>query len=64
VTPRPGQGTFVERALGEAPLAAHAALRRELNRCVRAARAAGLQTEDIEAVFSSVLHQDAQRGVA
>jgi GntR family transcriptional regulator len=64
VTPRVGQGTFVQRALGDAPPAAHAALRRQLTRCVRAARDAGLDTEDIEAVFASVLHDGAQGGVA
>jgi GntR family transcriptional regulator len=64
VTPRPGQGTFVDRTLGGAPLAAHAALRGELHRCVEAARAAGLDTEDIEAVFASVLRQTSRRGVA
>jgi GntR family transcriptional regulator len=64
VTPRPGQGTFVERALGAAPPAARAALRRDLSRCVATARQAGLETEDIEAVFVSVLHHDVRRGVA
>ena len=64
VTPRPGQGTFVERTLGDAPKAAHAALRRQLTKCVSAARDAGLDTEDIEAVFLSVLRDSGQRGVA
>ncbi|MEH1124967.1 GntR family transcriptional regulator [Micromonospora sp. CPCC 206061] len=64
VAPRPGLGTFVCGTLGGAPLAAHAALRRELTRAVRAARGSGMDTEDIEAVFVSVLHEDAQRGVA
>lgn len=64
VEPRPGQGTFVRRVLGNAPAAGQAVLRRDLTRAVQAAMRAGLETEDIEAVFVSVLHRSAGRGVA
>ncbi len=64
VVARPGQGTFVVRVLGNASTAAQAALRRELTESVQAARRAGLETEDIEAIFAAVLHQSVGRGVA
>jgi GntR family transcriptional regulator len=64
VAPQPGLGTFVKRTLGGAPLAGHARLRRDLTRALGTARDAGLDTEDIQAVFASVLHDDARRGVA
>jgi GntR family transcriptional regulator len=64
VAPRPGQGTFVRQGLGSAPAAAYAALRRELVTAIRAARAAGLDGDDIEAVFASVPHGSTERGVA
>ncbi|OLF13826.1 GntR family transcriptional regulator [Actinophytocola xinjiangensis] len=55
VTARPGLGTFVERSLGTASLVDHARLRRELGRVVREGRAAGLDDEDLRALFTSVL---------
>jgi GntR family transcriptional regulator len=64
VAPQPGQGTFVRQGLGSAPAAAYTALRRDLVKAVRAARAAGLDGDDIEAVFASVLHESTERGVA
>jgi GntR family transcriptional regulator len=64
VAPRPGQGTFVRQGLGSAPAVAYTALRRELVKAVRAARAAGLDGDDIQAVFASVLHESTERGVA
>ncbi|GIF78575.1 GntR family transcriptional regulator [Asanoa siamensis] len=64
VEPRPGQGTFVRRSLGNASAAGRAKLQRDLTRALQAARQAGLETEDIEAVFAAVLHQRAGRGVA
>ncbi|GII66625.1 GntR family transcriptional regulator [Sphaerisporangium krabiense] len=55
VIARPGQGTFVERALGGASLAEHARLRRDLLRWVRAAREAGLDQEDVQALIASAV---------
>lgn len=55
VTARPGLGTFVRRSLGGASLTEHTRVRRELARVVRDGRAAGLDTEDLEALFASVL---------
>lgn len=55
VTARPGLGTFVQRSLGGASMTEHARLRAELARVVREGRAAGLDDEDLEALFASVL---------
>lgn len=55
VTARPGLGTFITRSLGGAPMADHARLRGELARWVRDCRQAGLDSEDLEALFASVL---------
>jgi GntR family transcriptional regulator len=55
VTGRPGLGTFVERSLGGASVAEHARLRDTLAGWVRDARASGLDAEDIEALFGSVV---------
>jgi GntR family transcriptional regulator len=51
VAARPGVGTFVTRTLGDDTLAAHGPLRRELERWLAKARAAGLDEESIEALF-------------
>jgi GntR family transcriptional regulator len=48
---RPGVGTFVTRTLSDESLAAHAPLRRELQRWLVRARRAGLDDESIEALF-------------
>jgi len=64
VEARPGQGTFVRRTLGGGGTAAHGALRRELTRSVQAARKAGLDLEDIQAVFTSVLQASTRKTVA
>lgn len=55
VAGRPGLGTFVRQSLGGASITDHARLRDTLARWVRDARAAGLDTEDLEALFASVL---------
>ncbi|GAB3468128.1 GntR family transcriptional regulator [Actinophytocola sediminis] len=55
VAARPGLGTFVQRSLGGASLTDHARLRKDLARVVRDGRAAGLDAEDLEALFASVL---------
>jgi GntR family transcriptional regulator len=51
VAPRPGVGTFVTRTLTDQSLAAHGPLREELRAWLAKARAAGLDSESIEAVF-------------
>ena len=51
VAARPGVGTFVTRTLVGASLAAHAPLRRDLQRWLAKARGAGLDDESIEALF-------------
>jgi len=51
VAARPGVGTFVTATLSDDSLAAHAPLRRELQRWLMKARAAGLDEESIEALF-------------
>jgi GntR family transcriptional regulator len=61
---RPGQGTFVVRSLAGPSLASHAALRRELMAWLRAARRAGLEPEDIEALIGTTLHAFESEGVA
>ncbi len=54
---RPGQGTFVQRALGEVPAREHAALRRGLQRWLASARATGLDEPSIAALVDSVLRE-------
>lgn len=51
VAARPGVGTFVTRTLADASLAAHGPLREELRAWLAKARAAGMDTESIEALF-------------
>jgi GntR family transcriptional regulator len=51
VTPRPGVGTFVTGTLSDGNLAAHAPLRRSLERWLADAREAKLGEESIEALF-------------
>jgi GntR family transcriptional regulator len=55
VAARPGLGTFVQRSLGGASPGDHARLRDALGEWVREARAAGLDPEDVEALFASVV---------
>jgi GntR family transcriptional regulator len=55
VEARRGLGTFVRRTLGTAP--ADSPLRNELEEWARRARAAGLEREDVAALFTSVLEQ-------
>jgi GntR family transcriptional regulator len=58
VAPRPGVGTFVTRSLADDTVAAHAPLRRELERWLARAREAGLDDESIEALFASAFRAD------
>jgi GntR family transcriptional regulator len=55
VEARRGLGTFVRRSLGSAP--ADSPLRVELERWTRRAREAGLDREDVAALFTAVLEQ-------
>ena len=55
VAGRPGLGTFVQRSLGGASVNEHARLRDSLAGWVRDARSAGLDPEDVEALFASVV---------
>jgi GntR family transcriptional regulator len=63
VAARPGVGTFVTRSLANESLAAHEPLRRDLERWLGRARAAGVDDESIEALFRSAFRSE-QRGVA
>ena len=63
VSARPGVGTFVTRSLANESLAAHEPLRRDLERWLSRARAAGVDDESIEALFRSAFRSE-QRGVA
>lgn len=64
VAARPGVGTFVVRTLSDESLAAHAPLRRDLDRWLRKARLAGLDDESIEALFVDTFRSTTQWGVA
>ena len=61
VVSRPGQGTFVTKAAHGMPVTTHAALRRSLERWVRSAREAGLDTESIRAIVSTTLQESADK---
>jgi GntR family transcriptional regulator len=53
VRARPGLGTFVTRSLADETVAAHAPLRKELQRWMIKARRAGLDDESIEALIAT-----------
>lgn len=54
--PRPGVGTFITRSLADDELlAAHEPLRRELRDWLARAHRAGLDADDIEALFTTTL---------
>lgn len=57
VEPRPGSGTFVRRSLSRADTAADAELRTALDVWMRRARAAGLDLDDVDALFSAVCRE-------
>jgi GntR family transcriptional regulator len=61
---RPGIGTFVTGTLGGVSLAAHAPLRRDLQRWLAKARRAGLDDESIEALFLSTFRSAAEEDIA
>ena len=65
VASRPGQGTVVTKAAHAMPITAHTALRRSLERWVRSAREAGLDTENIRAIVSTTLQESEDKvGIA
>jgi GntR family transcriptional regulator len=65
VTPRAGQGTFVTGHIGRVPAADYARLSRSLRGWLRAAREAGLETEQVRALVAATLDDDeTQAGVA
>jgi GntR family transcriptional regulator len=61
---RPGVGTFITRTLTGPSLAAHAPLRRELQRWLDKAHRAGLDDESIEALFFTTFRAAAQQDIA
>ena len=63
VAARPGVGTFVTRTLTDDSFAAHAPLRKDLERWLTKARLAGLDDESIEALFLSTF-RSAREAVA
>ena len=63
VAGRPGQGTFVVKGIDGPSPETQARLRRELDRWLRSAFAAGLDTDSVIAVFETSLFS-AQEGVA
>jgi GntR family transcriptional regulator len=65
VTARPGAGTFVTVTLADATLtAAYGPLRKDLRRWLAKARLAGLDDEDIEALFMTTFQSAAQEDTA
>jgi GntR family transcriptional regulator len=64
VSARPGVGTFVRKTLSDDSLAAHAPLRRDLERWLSKARLAGLDDESIEALFRNTFRSAQAEGVA
>src|ERR1700684_2576784 len=64
VAARPGVGTFVTKTLSDGSLPSHGPLRRELQRWLIKARAAGLDEESIEALFRDTFRAAAFEVVA
>ena len=64
VKARAGVGTFVTATLSDSSLAAHAPLRRDLQRWIVKARTAGLDDESIEALFDATFHALPEAGIA
>ncbi len=63
---KPGLGTFIEGTLGSLPLDGFAALRRGVLTWIGSAREAGLDDDDVVALFTSVMTEvrDADQSVA
>ena len=64
VAARPGQGTFVRRALDGPDPATFARFSAQLTRWIIAAEAAGLGSEDIEAIYRTAVRDRFAEGVA
>jgi GntR family transcriptional regulator len=64
VAARPGRGTFVTGSLSGTSLAAHGALRRDLQRWLDKARKAGLDEESIEALFLATFRAASEEDIA
>jgi GntR family transcriptional regulator len=64
VAARPGLGTFVTETRPDSRLAAHAPLRRELQRWIGKARTAGLDDESIDDLFQDTFRLMSGEGVA
>jgi GntR family transcriptional regulator len=64
VAARPGQGTFVSHALDGPDPATFARFAAELSRWMTAAQAAGLGSEDIEAIYRTAVRDRFAEGVA
>jgi GntR family transcriptional regulator len=60
---KPGVGTFITRTLADDTLAAHKPLRRDLQRWLARARAAGLDDESIEALMMTTFRTTTQGDV-
>jgi GntR family transcriptional regulator len=60
VAPKPGVGTFITKTLGQASLAEHEPLRRDLAAWLERARTAGLTEAGIEALFQSTFRSTAE----
>jgi DNA-binding transcriptional regulator YhcF (GntR family) len=58
VSARAGVGTFVTKSLTDDSLAAHAPLRKELERWLASARRSGLDDESIEALFADTFRHN------
>jgi GntR family transcriptional regulator len=61
---RPGLGTFVRMSVGGPPPGNHAALRRSLDRWLRSAFEAGLDLQDVRALFETSLQDQGEEVVA
>jgi GntR family transcriptional regulator len=64
VAARPGQGTFIRRALDGPDPATFARFAAQLTRWITAAEAAGLGSEDIEAIYRTAVRDRFAEGVA
>jgi GntR family transcriptional regulator len=61
---KPGVGTFVRETVGGPPPGTQAVLRRGLDRWLRSAFDAGLDVEDVRALFETSMHVLREEGVA
>jgi GntR family transcriptional regulator len=61
---RPGLGTFVKETVKGPPSGNQALLRRSLDKWIRSAYEAGLDVEDVRALFETSMNQIGKEGVA